>query len=72
MPPYSLAGGREFPVLVDSKCYIKVGENRFEKGHKLHDINAFEETTIKDGLKRLLDERAKNLSEVFKVIKMCK
>ena len=63
--------GREFPVLVKSSCQIQVGEKRFNGLHKLTDINAFEETTIKDGLKRLLDEYAKNLSEVFEVAKMC-
>ena len=63
--------GREFPVLVKSSCQIQVGEKRFNGMHKLTDINAFEETTIKDGLKRLLDEYAKNFSEVFEVVKMC-
>ena len=65
--------GIEFPVLVKSKCKIKVGEKRFyHDTFNLTDINAFEETTIKQGLKRLLDEHVKNLSEVFEVAKMCK
>jgi hypothetical protein len=64
--------GRVFPVLVDSKCGIKIGEKRLEGRYELTDISAFEETTIKQGIKRLLDEHAKNLSEVFKLTKMCK
>lgn len=41
--------GREFPVLVKSSCQIQFVEKRFNGLHKLTDINAFEETTIKGG-----------------------
>jgi hypothetical protein len=63
--------GRTYPILLESKCWIKAGEKR---GGELNltDINVFEETSIRPGIKRLLDEHAKNLSKIFEAVKFCK
>ena len=64
--------GTTYPILLESDCSIKAGEKFNERGLKLSDINTFEETSIRQGIKRLLDEHARNLSKIFKVVKLCK
>jgi hypothetical protein len=64
--------GKTYPILLQSGCYIKAGEKKFSRGQELTDINAFEETSIKQAIKRLLDEHAKNLSKFFDVANLCK
>lgn len=65
--------GTRYPILLRSRCSINASEKlEYSKLNELTDINAFEESTIKEGVKRLLDEHVKNLSKVFEVIKLCK
>jgi hypothetical protein len=64
--------GSTFPILLQSKCSIKVGEKPdYSEDLELTDINYFEGTSIKQGVMRLLDEHAKNLSTIFEKVKLC-
>lgn len=65
--------GTKYPILIESNCSVAASDNfSGDKNVELHDLDALKETTIKDGVKRLLDRQIESLSELFDIAKQCK
>lgn len=65
--------GTKYPILIESSCSVVASDEfEYDTRWELHDLNALEETTIKKGVKRLLDRHIETLSEIFDIAKQCK
>jgi hypothetical protein len=64
--------GVNYPVLTHSSCSVNAdSELEYNRGFELTDINAFEPSTIEEGLIRMLDDHIRNLSDVFVLAAKC-
>mgnify|MGYP004216793519 FL=1 len=66
---------KRFPILAYTGCSINIGskfEYRGENARELTDIRAFEPSSVKQGLVRMLDQHVEELSKIFELVKRCR
>jgi hypothetical protein len=65
--------GRRYPILAYSECMIntsaELGGYGWPSYPQITEISAFEESSVSDGVKRLLDQHARNISRYFSGLK---